>query len=212
MISNHLSMVEALRPASNELAHNIEAFLSKGGTIQVLEGPNFRPPPVRHHPEPKPRKKKAAVCIAEPVKFLDKMALRDIERDERKVMREKAKADELEYIRGLAETMTYTQAILRTGMHIRSLQRLAQLGGFKFQPADTRGKKDLRFVDEERDARNATLIRELLARGFSRNQARESIQTNRKNFERLLAKFDIDYPKATKGPAPAFFAKPAKQA
>ena len=127
-VSNHLSMVEALRPASNELAHNIEAFLSKGGTIQVLEVV-VKPPPARHHPEPKPRKEKARVCIAEPVKFLDKMALRDIERDERKIMREKAKADELEHIRGLAETMTYTQAILRTGMHIRSLQRLAQLWG-----------------------------------------------------------------------------------
>lgn len=211
MISNHLGMVEALRPASNELAHNIEAFLSKGGTIQVLEVV-VKPPPVRHHPEPKPKKEKTRARTDEPLKFLDKMALRDIERDEMKAMREKAKADELEHIRELAKTMTYTQAILRTGMHLRQLQRLAALGGFKFQLSGTRANKDSRFVDEERDARNAGMIRELMARGFSRNQARESIQTNRKNFERLLAKFDIDYPKATKGPAPAFFAKPAKQA
>ncbi|WP_432755323.1 hypothetical protein [Pseudomonas sp. WMBT8] len=212
MISNHLSMVEALRPACNELAHDIEAFLISGGTIQVLEGPNFRPPPARHHPAPRPKPAKAASQEPKQMTCLDKMALRDIERDEMKALRDKAKDEELEYVRKLAETMTYTQAILITGMHLRTLHRLAEKGGFKFQRSDSRSNKDLRFIDEERDARNAGLIREFLARGFSRNQARESTQTTRKSFERLLEKFGIDYPKDTKGPAPAFFAKPAQQA
>lgn len=215
MISILQNEVERLRPASTELAMDIEAFLNSGGTIKVLEGPDFKPPPDRHHPEPRPRPAKAPPrkldIEPEKMKYLDKMALRDIKRDEMKALLDKAKADQMEHVRKLAGTMTYTQAVLSTGMHLRSLQRLAALGGFKFQPSDTRSNKDLRFVDEERDARNAALIRELLTRGFSRNQTRESIQTNRKNFERLLAKFDIDYPKATKGPAPAFFAKPAQQ-
>lgn len=214
MISILQNEVERLRGAAVEIARDVEAFLNSGGTIKVLEGPSFKPR-VRYEPPPRPKIAKAIIqelaSEPEPMSFLDKMAQRDIERDELNALRDKAKDEEMEYIRGLAQTLTYTRAILRTGMHLRSLQRFAKKGGFKFQPSDTRGNKDLRFVDEERDARNAALIREFIARGFTKNQACESIQSNRKNFERLLAKFDIDYPTSNKGPAPAFFAKPAQQ-
>ena len=48
MISNHLGMVEALRPASNELAAAVEQFLAAGGNIAQLPNPPGKPiPPKR---------------------------------------------------------------------------------------------------------------------------------------------------------------------
>ena len=48
MISNHLGMVEALRPASNELAAAVEQFLAAGGNIAQLPSPPRKPlPPPR---------------------------------------------------------------------------------------------------------------------------------------------------------------------
>ncbi len=48
MISNHLGMVEALRPASNELAEAVEQFLAAGGTVAQLPSPPRKPlPPPR---------------------------------------------------------------------------------------------------------------------------------------------------------------------
>ncbi|WP_256353706.1 MULTISPECIES: hypothetical protein [Pseudomonas] len=37
MISNHLSLVEALRPASDELAAAVDQYLAAGGKIEVAE-------------------------------------------------------------------------------------------------------------------------------------------------------------------------------
>lgn len=42
MISNHLSMIEELRPVSDELAAQIAEFVAAGGEIEVAEPP---PPP-----------------------------------------------------------------------------------------------------------------------------------------------------------------------
>ncbi|EXF95762.1 hypothetical protein HK44_020355 [Pseudomonas fluorescens HK44] len=202
-------MIQMLDPQRHELALLQEAFLNKGGTIEVLQGPNFIPPPIRH--EPPPRKKVKPVQKAVEPKWLDKLAQRDIEREERAAMREQAKAEQVEHIRCLAETMTYAQAVLCTGIPLRELNRIAKKGDFKFQPAHTRANKGGKIVDDERDAKNAEMIKEFKALGFSRNKARESIQSTAKNFERLLAKFDIDYPKASSGPQPAFFAKEPKR-
>jgi len=138
------------------------------------------------------------------------MERQDIERAERAAMREQEKADQVEYIRRLALTLTYAQTVLRTGIPLRELRRISQKGGFKFKPAVNPGNTGGQSIDEARDARYAEAIKDLKARGFSRNQARESIQTPYKNFERLLAKFNIDYPKRRAGPHPAFFAKPVK--
>lgn len=186
------------------------AFLNQGGTIEVLEGPSFKPPPPRH--EPPARKKVAKPKKAAPPrsKWIDKMAQRDIEREERVIKREQERAEKLEYVRHLAQTMTYAQAVLRTGIPLRELNRLAAKGGFKFQPAKARPSKGGK-IDEERDARNAETIRDFKARGFTRNQARESIQSSYKNFDRLLEKFGIDYPKPGKGPEPACFGKQSKK-
>ncbi|MBV4553098.1 hypothetical protein HU742_018290 [Pseudomonas sp. SWRI102] len=207
MISTELSMIHMLNPHRHKLALLQEAFLSKGGTIEVLEGPAFKPPPPRHEPPPTVKKAKPKKVEPPRQKWIDKMAQRDIEREERALKREQDRADKLEYVRHLAQTMTYAQAVLRTGFPLRELTRLAAKGGFKFQPAKAQANKGGKIFDEERDARNAEMIRDFKARGFTRNQARESIQSTYKNFDRLLEKFGIDYPKSGKGPEPACFDK-----
>ena len=45
MISNHLSMVEQLRPKSNELAAQVEQYLAAGGKIEEAESCNYKPKP-----------------------------------------------------------------------------------------------------------------------------------------------------------------------
>lgn len=214
MISNHLSMVEALRPASNELAHNIEAFLSKGGTIQVLETPP-EIPRVRYEPPPTMKKTKPVQAKAEPKPvFVDKMTLREKERSERQAMAAKERADLVEHVKTLAETMNYAEAVQRTGLSRKMLYLMAAKHGFKFKPAEYRNGSDKRrgMIDEAHDIKTAERIKAFKESGASRTQAIGSMGITSGTFNRILAKFDIDYPKRTKGPAPAFFAKPAQQA
>lgn len=191
MISTELSMIQMLNPRRHELASLQEAFLSKGGTIEVLEGPSFVPPPPRHEPPPIV---KAAKPKREPPKqnWLDKMAQRDIEREERVAKREQEKADQMERVRKLAETATYIQAELQTGLARRTLQRLAVEGGFKFQPAiNNRRPQRASEADDKKNAERIMAFKEI---GLSRYQAMSRIGVTHKTFGRLLLKFEIDYP------------------
>ena len=69
MISNHLGMVEALRPASDELAAAVEQFLAAGGTIYLGESPprNPLPPPrsTKIDPETILKRRKPPISRAE---------------------------------------------------------------------------------------------------------------------------------------------------
>lgn len=207
-ISNDLNMVKELDPQRHELALLQEAYLGKGGTIEVLEGPSFKPPPERHEP---PRKKAQAKPAPKPATtpYIDKITQRDIDREERVAQRAKDKAERVEYICKLAETMTYAQATLHTGLPLRSLQRIAVEGGFKFQPAINNGYNNLKpkRMTEEEDAKYAERIKACKESGISRNQAIQQVRIGFKTFARILEKFEIDYPKHRAGPHPAFFPK-----
>lgn len=205
MISNHLSMVEALRPASNELAHNIEAFLSKGGTIQVLEGPNFRPPPARHEPPPrkkanKPSPRRQAEPEELPVEPLDPA------RDKRMKL--------LERVLAIADTHTQTEASMALGVGSRTLSRLSKEFDFKFRRSSHGGYNgaERQQALNGRDERFVERIKAFKELGISRRQVCGKLAISCKTLDRILIKFGIDYPKLAKGPAPAFFAKPAQQA
>ena len=58
MISNNLSLVEALRPASDELAAQVAEFLAAGGQIEEAAPYNYKPKPITYSnqmpPAPKP--------------------------------------------------------------------------------------------------------------------------------------------------------------
>lgn len=212
-VSTELSMIQMLDPRRHELALLQEAYLNKGGTIEVLQGPSFIPPPVRHEPPPgtKTTKPKSAPPATTPV-WLDKMAQRDIEREERAKERARERVELVERIKKLAETMTYAQAVACTGMSQRNLQKIAVDNGFKFRPAVVRGRGDIKrsVIDEAKDAKDAERIKVFREIGLSRNQALIAAGISYKAFNRLLTKFDIDYPKRRAGPHPAFSPKPVQ--
>lgn len=133
-ISTDLNMVKELDPQRHELAMKMEEFVSHGGTIEVLRGPSFVPPPARHEPPPTRKAKPVNRTVPETA-YIDKITQRDIDREERNAQRAKDKAELMERIRKLAVTMTYAQAVEATGMPRRSLERIAVEGGFKFKPA-----------------------------------------------------------------------------
>ncbi len=66
MISNHLSMVEELRPVSEELAAQIAEFVAAGGKIDVVEPPP-PPKPVVYVPQEPPAPKPFVRRRTEPV-------------------------------------------------------------------------------------------------------------------------------------------------
>lgn len=200
MISTELSMIQMLDPQRHELAMLQEAFLSNGGTIAVLPSPSFEPPPPRHEPPPR-KKTKPVRRESEKMSYVDKLTRRDIEREQRHTQREKEKADLIERIRTMAETMTYAQAILQTGMARRTLQRIAVENEFKFRPAINNHRP--RRTSEAEDVNRAERIKTFKEVGLSRYQAMSKLGITFRTFNHLLDKFGIDYPKARKGPAPA---------
>lgn len=208
-ISSDINMVKELDPKRHELEIAMQAYLILGGTIEVLQGPSFQPPPKRYEP---PRRKKAPKVAKPAPTWLDKIAQRDIEREERAAQRDKEKAERAEYVRKLAETMTYAEAVEHTGMHRRTLQLLAVANGFKFQPAIHTGSQNLksRQYSEHEQAQLAERIKAFRDIGLSRHNAMGQIGMTFKTFARLLEKFNIDYPKCIRGPHPAFFPKPVK--
>ena len=207
-VSTELSMIQMLDPQRHELALLQEAFLNKGGTIEVLQGPSFVPPPVRHEPPPTV-KAKPAPREQEKTNWLDKMAMRDIEREERAIQRAKDRIELIEQVRTPAKTMTYAQAGLRLGMSRRNLQKIAVENDFKFQPAISNSRQpNLRGpAAEAKHAKDAERIKAFKEIGLSRNQAMIQLGVTFKTFTMLLEKFDINYPKSIRGPHPAFFPK-----
>lgn len=211
-ISSDLNMVRELDPKRHELALLQAQWLEKGGTIEVLAGPSFKPAPVRYEPPPTP---KAARPVHKPAatdtQYMDKITQRDIEREERVAQRAKEKAERIERIRKLSETMTYAQAVDQTGLTKRQLQRLAIENGFYFQGAENgKNPRKARLTDEQA-AKYAERLKSFKEVGLTRNQAMSQLGVTFKTFNSLLDRFGIDYPKATKGPHPAFFPKPPKQ-
>lgn len=214
MISNLTNEVEYRRPHAYELSMLQDAFLREGGTIEVLEGPSFKPPPMRHEPpaaiEAKPSRARRE---EEKPAFVDKMTLREIERAERQAMAAKARSELVERIKKLAETMTYSEVIRSTGFSRKTLYLLSSKHGFSFKATEYRGGADKRrgAIDNAHDIKLAERIREVRELDISRTQAIGQMGITSGTFNRILAKFNIEYPKRTKGPAPALFAKQAQQ-
>ncbi|MHC8295329.1 hypothetical protein [Pseudomonas sp. LB3P58] len=213
-VSTELSMIQMLDPQRHELALLQEAFLNKGGTIEVLQGPSFVPPPVRNEPPPtikvaKPSPVKPVAELPQPTK----MTLREIEREERAAIAAKARVELVEQVKKLSETMSYAQAMDRTGLSRKILFTMAKEHGFSFQPAGYRNgwSANRGVIDETLDAKLAERIKAFLEIGLSRNKAQGQCGITFKTFVRILNKFGIDYPKRRAGPHPVFIAKEPKQ-
>ena len=190
MISNHLSMIEELRPASDELAAQVAEFVAAGGEIEVAE-PAPPPTPVVYVPQeppaPKPFVRRKAGADALP---LDKDDIRT-----------QARLKLVEQIRQLGTTHTQTEVAAALGVSRRLIYNHAARYDITFKAPTRGGARNLvhNVVDKERDAKFAERIRAFMELGISRRQCCGRLAIGSKAFERIIATHGIDYPKARQG-------------
>ncbi|PIB57213.1 hypothetical protein [Pseudomonas sp. 2995-1] len=190
MISNHLSMIEELRPASDELAAQVAEFVAAGGEIEEIEPP---PPPTpvvyvpAEQPAPKPFVRRKAEADALP---LDKDDIRT-----------QARLKLVEQIRQLGITHTQTEVAAALGVSRRLIYNHAARYDITFKAPSRGGARNLvhNVVDKERDAKFAERIRAFMELGISRRQCCGKLAIGSKAFERIIAAHGIDYPKARQG-------------
>jgi hypothetical protein len=191
MISNHLSLVEALRPKSNELAAQVDQYLAAGGMIEEAEPIGYKPKPISYSnqmpPAPKPFVRRRPPAPPQP------LSAQDIRHQER--------VKQLERIREMAPTHTQAEVVEALGISRRTLYNIAQAHNLTFKGA-ARGRltgKDREQDLEARDAKFAERIRAFLELGITRRQACGRLGIANKTFERIIADHGIDYPKARRG-------------
>ena len=190
MISNHLSLVEQLRPKSNELAAQVAQFLASGGQIKVAEPIGYKPKPIissnQIPPAPKPfvRRRVEAAPVPAPLSI----------REEKRRM----KADQ---VIALAATHTQTEVAQALSIGRRTLLSMSQEYGFQFKKATRGGTNDAHRQEQvrARDAKYAERIRALLELGITRRQCCGRLAIGNKAFERIIKAHGIDYPKAHQG-------------
>jgi hypothetical protein len=191
MISNHLSLVEALRPKSNELAAQVDDYLAAGGKIKKAKPIGYKPKPITYSnqmpPVPKPFVRRRPPAPPQP------LSAQDIRHQER--------VKQLERIREMAPTHTQAEVVEALGISRRTLYNIAQAHNLKFKGA-ARGRltgKDREQDLEARDAKFAERIRAFLELGITRRQACGRLGIANKTLERIIADHGIDYPKARRG-------------
>ena len=190
MISNHLSMIEELRPASDELAAQVAEFVAAGGEIEEVEPPP-PPKPVEYVPQqppaPKPFVRRRVEASPLP---LDKDDIRT-----------QARLKLVEQIRQLGVTHTQTEVAAALGVSRRLIYNHAARYDITFKAPTRGGARNLvhNVVDKERDAKFAERIRASMELGISRRQCCGKLAIGSKAFERIIAAHGIDYPKARQG-------------
>ncbi|WP_282378451.1 hypothetical protein [Pseudomonas sp. PS01302] len=191
MISNYLGMVEALRPASNELAAAVEQFLAAGGKIEEGQPCGYIPKPITYSNQMPPAPKPFVRRRVEPAPL--PFAPLDVRSDKRAKQAELAKA--------LAPTHTQSQASMALGMTSKTLKGLAKDFGFTFKRSEHGGYNGPERQKQlaERNAKFAERIKEFKEQGITQRQAYGKLCISRKTFERILEEHGIDYPKACLG-------------
>lgn len=191
MISNHLSLVAALRPASDELTAAVDQYLAAGGKIEVAEPYHYKPKSITYSnqmpPTPKPFVRRKVEANPLP---LDKT---DIRSQDRLKMAEQ--------IRQLGVTLTQTEVAVELGVSRRLIYNYAARYDITFEPPTRGGARNLvrKEVDEARDAKYAERIRAFLELGITRRQCCGKLAIGNKAFERIITAHGIDYPKARHG-------------
>ncbi|MBK5400455.1 hypothetical protein JFU47_27685 [Pseudomonas sp. TH39(2020)] len=191
MISNHLSMVEAMRPASDALAAQVAQYLAAGGHIEEAAPIGYKPKPISYSnqmpPAPKPFVRRRVEATPLPIAAAD---IRDEKRRQR-----------VDQVIALSATHTQTEVTLALHISRRTLCNLAMEFGIKFKKVARGGKYDEeRLIQiEQRDAQYAERIRAYLELGITRRAVCGRLAIANKTLERILAKYGVDYPVARKG-------------
>ena len=190
MISNHLSMIEELRPASDELAAQVAEFVAAGGEIEIAEPPP-PPKPVVYVPQMPPtptpfvrRRVEAAPLPYAPINA-----------------RAEKRTKLIEKVAELAATHTQREVAQLLKVSRRTLCGITQEFGIKFKKAVRGGNQDPERQKqmEERDAQFAKRIKAFMELGITRRQCCGRLAISNKAFERIIAAHGIDYPKARHG-------------
>lgn len=150
------------------------AFFASGGSIIVLDGFQYVP-----H---RPHRDIEQIRAAQPKPL---------------GMKAQKRQQQLAELRELAKTMTYTQAMAKTGLAQTTLYRAAQEGGFAFQPDPRRfhGEKNRAYADPAEDKALAAQLIELRDAGLNRHEAKTRLGISDRKFCRVIHLFGVDYPK-----------------
>lgn len=191
MISNHLSLVEQLRPKSNELAAQVAQFLASGGQIKVAEPIGYKPKPISYSnqmpPAPKPFVRRRVEAPPPPPTAFD--------------ARQQAREKLVDQVRGLSTTHTQVEVAAAVGISRKAIYNIAKEHDITFQRPTRGGANDSARLKQvaARDARLAERIRAFLELGITRRQCCGRLAIGNKAFERIIAAHGIDYPKAHQG-------------
>ncbi|MFJ2446779.1 hypothetical protein [Pseudomonas sp. NPDC087626] len=191
MISNHLSLVEQLRPKSNELAAQVAQFLASGGQIKVAEPIGYKPKPISYSnqmpPAPKPFVRRRVEAPPPPPTAFD--------------ARQQAREKLVDQVRGLSTTHTQVEVAAAVGISRKAIYNIAKEHDITFQRPTRGGANDSARLKQvaARDARLAERIRAFLELGITRRQCCGRLAIGNKAFERIIKAHGIDYPKAHQG-------------
>ena len=191
MISNHLSLVEALRPKSNELADQIAEFVAAGGKIDVVEPPP-PPKPVVYVPQEPPAPKPFVRRRAEPVVPPPPTPL-EIQQEQRR--------KRVEWVMELAPDHTQSEVIDITGIGRRTLLSISKEFDFKFKRSAHGGHNspERKKALAERDAVLVERIKAYKELGISRRRVCVKLHITSGTLKRILEKYSIDYPMSAAG-------------
>lgn len=191
MISNHLNLVEQLRPKSNELTAQVEQYLAAGGKIEEAAPYNYKPKPISYSnqmpPAPKPFVRRRVEATPPPPDAFD--------------ARQQARERLADQVRGFSSTHTQVEVAAAVGVSRKTIYNIAKEHGITFQRPTRGGANDALRKEQAdaRDAKYAERIRAFLELGISRRQCCGKLAIGNKAFERIIAAHGIDYPKARRG-------------
>lgn len=191
MISNHLSMIAELRPASDELASQVAEFVAAGGEIEVFEPP---PPlkPVVYVPQEPPAPKPFVRRRTEPAAPPPPTPL-EIQQEQRR--------KRVEWVMELAPDHTQSEVIDITGIGRRTLLSMSKEFDFKFKRSSHGGYNSHGFIKAaaEREASLVERINAFKELGISRRRLCVKLHITGTTLTRILEKHSIDYPKSRAG-------------
>jgi len=105
-----------------------------------------------------------------------------------------ARAEQLEVVRKLADTMTITDVMRETGMSIYRLRKMARVHGFKYTAFLSASNLTPYQHDPVADALNVVRIKAARDRGISRKAAVVELGMSNTMINRLIREYNIDYP------------------
>ncbi|MEX2901356.1 hypothetical protein AB3967_08500 [Pseudomonas rhodesiae] len=194
MISILHNEVERLRPASDELAAAVEQFLAAGGKIEEGPASGYIPKPITYSNQMPPAPKPFVRCRVEAAPL-------PVEPESHADARTEARLKRVEQVKALAHTHTQTDLTKILGISRRTLLSMSKEFGFQFKRTNKGGFNGVERQNWliERDAEFSERIKAFKQLGITRRQCCGKLAISHKTFERILEKFDIDYPKARQG-------------